>query len=622
MRKVLDDLRALEMMLDRGLFETGTTRIGAEQEMFLVDSDFRPAPTAVEVLEAIDDPRFTTELARFNLEANLPPIVLGEDSLSVLERGIQEVIDLAREGARKVGSGILLTGILPTLDKSDLSLDNMTPKPRYFALNEAVKAIRAGGEFELYIKGRDELSMSHDSVMVEACNTSFQAHFQVEPQSFARLYNIAQTVTAPVLAAATNSPLFFGRRLWAETRIAVFQQSVDTRHHPSHRRLQQPRVSFGERWLDDSVVEIFREDISRFRLLISIAHDEDPFAMLERGEIPGLKALCLHNGTVYRWNRPCYGITDGKPHLRIENRVLPAGPSVIDEVANAAFWFGLIKAFADEYGDIRDHLGFDTAQENFLAAARLGLRGQFRWLGERAVPADRLILDELLPQAGAGLRALGIAGSEADRYLDVIGERVRRRRGGSRWIVESLTGMGAEGTSMERMASLVAATLVRQEQGLPVHEWALARPDEHGRRRKHHTRVRDLMTTDLFTVNENDVIDLAAALMDWQHIRHVPVEDNEHRLVGLVTYRKLLRVLLHGDGGQSTPVRDVMQRSLIRVEPETPTLEVVRLMKEHKISALPVVENDRLVGIITERDLIRISQKLLEEYLRDAEAPG
>ncbi len=624
MRKVLTDLRALEKMLAEDAFEDDVTRIGAEQELFLVDRSQRPAPKALEVLEAIGDPHFTTELASFNLEANLDPIVLGEHSLSQLEADLDDKIAIARRGAAEVGVEVVLTGILPTLDKSDLAVDNMTPLPRYFALADATARLR-GGEFKIFIKGRDELKISHDSVMAEACNTSFQVHFQVAPSNFARLYNIAQALAAPVLAVATNSPLLFGKRLWRETRIAVFRQSVDTRPTASHRRHLQPRVSFGEHWLDDSVVEIFRADIARFRLLVSNQHDEDPFERLAAGEVPKLKALCLHNGTVYRWNRPCYGITDGKPHLRIENRVLPSGPTVVDEVANAAFWLGAIKALTDNYGDIRRQLEFDAVKENFLDAARRGLRAQLRWTGRHPVAAPELIVEELLPAAREGLRALGVDGDESDRYLDVIEERARSQRTGSSWLLGSLTAMGHEGSLTERLACLTAATIDNQKRGEPVHDWPLAELSVTGGRQHYYADVRSLMTTDLFTVNKSDVIDLAASLMDWRHIRHVPVEDNSHRLVGLVTHRGLLRTLAEHHGKLMRPiaVRDVMHRPVVTVAPQTTTLEAIALMREHQISCLPVVENDRLVGIMTERDLIRVSTGLLEGFLRrEGEKPG
>ena len=616
MQRILDDLRAVETMLAEGLFESGVARIGAEQEMVLVDSDYRPAPVAGAVLKTIDDTHFTTELARFNLEANLDPLPLSEHCLRFLEEQLDGVLTQARRGAEEHGADVLLTGILPTLDKSDLGLDNMAPVPRYFALAEAVRRIR-GSEFDFHIRGRDELTLRHDSVMMEACNTSFQLHFQVDAEAFVPFYNIAQLLAAPVLAAAANSPLLFGKRLWRETRIAVFRQSVDVRRHRSHRRQQSPRVSFGERWIDESVVEIFREDISRFRLLLARDLGENPLDALARGvTAPALQALFLHNGTVYRWNRPCYGVTDGKAHLRIENRILPAGPTVVDEVANAAFWIGALKAIANEYGDVRSHLGFGAVKENFLAAARQGLEAQLHWLDGRSLAARELICGELLPRARGGLRSLGIASEDSDRYLDIVEERVRSRLNGSQWMLGSLAGMRPDGSSAENLATLTAAMITRQHAGEPVHTWPLAKPDEAPLRHRTHSRVSSLMTTDLFTVHENEVVDLVASLMDWKHIRHVPVEDDSHRLVGLVTHRILLRVLVQNHGsGRVIAVRDVMEKEVVTVAPDTPTLEALALLKKHQIACLPVVEDDRLVGVLTEHDLMRLADELLTDFL-------
>ena len=613
MQKVLRDARALERMLDEGRFEEGSRRIGAEQELFLVDAARRPAPLSLELLEALDDPHFTTELASFNLEINLDPLEIGGDTLGRLEGQLGELLAKARQAAAELGVDVVMTGILPTLEKADIARENMTPVPRYFALADAVYQLR-GGDFEIHLKGRDELTLTHDSVMVEACNTSFQLHFQVEPSSFARLYNLAQALVGPSLAAGSNSPLFLGKRLWRETRIALFQQAVDTRRR-SHRRQQQPRVSFGERWLEESVLEIFREDIARFRLLVATAVEEDPFEVLEQGQAPALKALCLHNGTVYRWNRPCYGVMNGLPHLRIENRILPAGPTVIDEVANAALWYGALKALDDDLGDIRRHIEFDAAKENFLAAARRGPLAQLHWLGGASLPASELVAKELVPRARAGLEALGI--HDGDRYLDVIEERMVSRRTGCQWQLDSLAGMRAGSTMTERLASLTSAAIAHQKEGKPVHTWSRAQLRESDDWQKHYATVASLMTTDLFTVNENDVVDLAASLMDWRHIRHVPVEDNSHRLAGLVTHRHLLRVLAerYGEPKRPIPVHEVMKRDVVTVEPSTSSLDAVSLMRDRKIAFLPVVENGRLVGVVSERDFMTIFGDLLMSFL-------
>ena len=619
MRALLTDVRAMQRMLDEGMFETGVRRIGVEQELFLVDQSWRPAAASEQVIEAVADPHFTTELAQFNLEFNVDPLLFGTDCLSKLEAQLVALVDKARVAAEQTGSRIVMTGILPTLSKSDLGLQNMTQQQRYFALNDALTKQR-GSAYEFRIKGADEIILHHDSVMLEACNTSFQVHFQVGPEEFAKLYNVAQAVTGPVLAAASNSPLLFGKRLWRETRIAVFQQSIDTRASSPHMRDVSPRVSFGNRWVDRSVLEIFQEDITRFRVLLATGVDEDPFEAIDQGRPPSLKALRLHNGTVYRWNRPCYGVTDGKPHLRIENRVMPAGPTPLDEVANAAFWFGLMSGMLEEYGDITKVMDFDVAKSNFLAAARLGLGAQFTWIDQQPVPAQELICKRLLPLAREGLVARGIDACDADRYLGVIEGRVRSGRTGSQWILQSLAEMKGSSSQSEKLAAITAATHQRQQQGAPVHEWELARMQEGGGWKQSYMRVEQYMATDLFTVQQDELIDLVASMMDWEHIRHVPVEDDQQRLVGLVTHRSLLRLLgarrAAGDV-KLVPVREIMQSSPITIPPETSTLEAIQIMRREKVSCLPVVQDGRLVGLVTERHFMNITADLIEQQFSE-----
>lgn len=619
MKLVLMDLRALERMLVEGRIETGVKRIGAEQEMFLVDRDWRPAPAAMKVLEAIGDPHFVTELALFNLEANLDAFPFGGDSLSRMEKQIDSLLQKAREAAAPFGVKPVLVGILPTIRKSDLGLENMTPLPRYAALNRAMTRLR-GKAYEISIKGIDELMVQHDSVMVEACNASFQCHLQVEPSEFASLYNAAQVATAPVLAAAGNSPMLFGRRLWNETRIAVFQQAVDTRGSSHHVRERSPRVDFGRRWVDDSILEMYQEDLSRYRVLIAAEVEEDPFAALAKGEAPNLRALRLHNGTVYRWNRACYGVTDGKPHLRIEMRALPSGPSPVDEVANAAFWYGLVTSIAAA-GDVRKAMAFDDAKGNFLAASRIGLAAQLTWLDGRTVPAPDLILEHLLPMAREGLVGAGIVRDDVSRYLGVIEERVRTGRTGTMWALKSWAEMSGRGTAGERLNAITAATYDRQEKNVPVHEWEYAGLIEGGGWQKNYVKVEQFMTTDITTVHEDEALDLVANLMVWERIRYVPVEDADNHLVGLVSYRALLRAMALGLlEGRHKPlaVSEVMKRDPVSVSPETPTLRAIEIMRTQKIGCLPVTKDGRLVGVVTERDFLEISAQLLLQGLKDS----
>jgi CBS domain-containing protein len=525
---------------------------------------------------------------------------------------------MVRGAAWKVGAEVVLTGILPTLGKSDLSLDNITPQRRYHELNDALTRMR-GGAYRLQIEGRDELYIEHDSVMLEACNTSCQVHLQVDADEFATVYNLAQAMTGPVVAASVNSPLLFGKRLWAETRIALFQQSLDTRSATVHLREISPRVRFGDRWVERSVTELFQEDIAAFRVLLAQETVEDPFERLAAGEVPRLQALNLHNGTVYRWNRPCYGISEGKPHLRIECRALPAGPTVLDEVANAVFWIGLILGGRDEFGDITERLDFDDAKYNFLAASRHGLDAGFHWIDGRQVSAPDLICETLLPLARAGLEGR-VDRAEIDKYLGVVERRVEGRRTGSDWMILSLNEMGDQGTRSERMAALTAAMACRQGQHDPCHEWDLARLEEAGGSTRGYAQVEQYMTTQLFTVQEDELLEMVAFLMDRNEIRHVPVEDDRHRLVGLVSYRSILRMVaeMGGDvGKETTPVRAIMDSEPVTVSPETSTLEAIDLMWKHGVSCLPVVKGGKLVGLVSEADFLPIAYELLEKELME-----
>jgi CBS domain-containing protein len=395
---------------------------------------------------------------------------------------------------------------------------------------------------------------------------------------------------------------------------------VDTRNPISEIRDVPARVSFGREWVDESAIEIFKSDVSRFRVLLGREIDEDPFELMSAGRVPSLKALQLFNSTVYRWNRPCYGVADNIAHLRIENRVLPSGPTVRDEVANAAFWFGLLSGLAEEVDDVRKVMAFDAVYTNFLSAARHGLEAHLTWFDGEPITAQKLICDTLLPLARRGLQARGIDAADIERYLDTVEARVDSMRTGARWQLNSLADMGEMGTLEERMAALVAATVERQRHARPVHEWGRAELKEAGSWKPSYLRVEQYMSTDLLTVNEDQAIDLVANLMDWHRIHHVPVEDNEHRLAGLVSHRPLLRFLASDEGRGADgpiPVSRVMVTELVTAGPETTTLEAIDLMREHRISCLPIVKEGRLIGIVTEHDFMRIAGTLLEEMLRE-----
>jgi len=620
MKSLLDEVRAMELMLDKGMFESGVSRIGAEQEMFLIDKGQKPALKALEILKQLDDPRFTHELGLFNIEANLSVQEFKSNCLRLMEKEAQEVYSKARKAAKKHGSDIALVGCLPTLTKKNLGLDSMVPEPRYYALNDAIMALR-GDNLKFTINGIDELIVNHDNVMLEACNTSFQVHFQVSPDDFAKLYNIAQTVTGPLLAASVNSPILLGKRLWHETRIAVFEHSVDVRSASHQSRGLKPRVHFGDHWVDKSVVEIFKEDIARFRVLLSTETEKDPLGMVERGEVPKLKALCLHNGTVYRWNRACYGIHKGIAHLRIENRVIPSGPTVLDEIANTAFFVGMMAGMSDEIDDVRELINFDDVKSNFMAAARDGIKAQMSWFGDIHLPARELILEHLLPMAERGLKKYGLVQRDITRYLGIIHDRVATRRTGARWALESLSEMKGRGTEDQRLRCLVSSMVAQQSRGRPISEWTLAEFCEQTNWRDSYLKVAQIMTTDLFTVRPNDIVDFAATLMDWRHVRHVPVEGDDGELVGMISHRDLLRLVANGriGGDNKVSVDEIMTRMPVTVNSDADTVEAIRLMRENKIACLPVVEAGKLVGMISEHDLIVVSSHLLEQYLTEEE---
>ncbi len=613
---VLNDLQALQTMLDQGMFEEDVRRIGAEQEMFLVDSAMRPAPIAVDIIEAARDGRLTTELAKFNLEANLTPRAFRGDCLRLMEEELEEVLMIVRKAAGALGGGVVLAGILPTIQLSDLTRENMTPMPRYHELNRVVTMLH-GQNRVIQIKGLDELQLTLQDTFIEFCNTSFQVHLQVGARDFVRYYNWAQAISAPVLASAVNSPLLVAHRLWHETRVALFQHAIDTRSQVHKERNQPPRVNFGERWVDESILEVLREDAVRFRVLLTQAVEENSLEVLARGEIPGLSSWRLHNGTIWRWNRPCYGIVDGKPGLRIEARYLPSGPSVTDEMANAAFFLGLMTELPEEFGDISKFMSFDDAKNSFYNVARYGLNGQVRGLDGRSRRVGRLILEELLPRARSGLERAGIDEGDADRLLNIIQERVTAEKTGASWMIDSLAAMDKRAKPNVRMRTLTAAMRTHQEGDEPMHLWPLAGIPERSEWIDNYKTVEQFMAVDLYTVRPEDILDLAANLMHWRHVRHVPVEDDAGHLIGIVSHRDLLELFALGkiNGQAQLVIRDVMKTDLVTVRPDTPTLEALELMRERRIGCLPVVKDDKLVGLITAYDFLTVSAKLFEERL-------
>ncbi len=613
---VLTDLQAFERMLESDMFEEGVRRIGAEQEVFLVDSAMRPAPLVTEIINEARDSRLTTEIGKFNLEANLTPREFKGDCLRLMENELNEVLDVVRNAAKKFDASIVLAGILPTIQLSDLTHENLTPNPRYHEIDRVVTKLHGENRI-IQIKGLDELHLTLQDTFIEFCNTSFQVHLQTGAREFARYYNWAQAISGPVLASAVNSPILLNHRLWHETRLALFQHATDTRSTVHKGRNQTPRVNFGDRWVDDSVIQVLREDAVRFRILLTQAVEENSLEVLTNGGIPKLAAWRLHNGTIWRWNRPCYGVVGGKPGIRIEARYLPSGPSVVDEMANAAFFLGLMTELPEEYGDITKFMSFDDAKNNFFNAARYGLNGQIRGLDGKTRRVGRLILEELLPRARLGLARAGVDDDDSARLLDVIADRVSAEKTGASWMIDSLAAMDKRAKPNVRMRTLTAAMKGHQEEGVPMHKWPLAEISAKSDWIDNYKTVEQFMAVDLFTVRAEDILDLAASLMHWRHVRHVPVEDDSGQLIGIVSHRDLIELLASGKLVNASPIviRDVMRTELLTITPETPTLDALAIMRDQNIGCLPVLKDGRLVGLVTAYDFLTVSAKLFEERL-------
>ncbi|MHB9863181.1 glutamate--cysteine ligase [Streptomyces sp. YIM S03343] len=475
-------LTGLERLLEQQRFDRPKNFMGLEIELNLAGSDGMPKMLNGEVLKRIASRDFQTELAMFNLEVNIAPHRLGGRVFDRLAEELRTSLAYAHRKAGEVDAGIVMIGILPTLGPDDLVSSNLSDVDRYTLLNNQIVAAR-GEDFTLDIDGVERLSCTSKSIVPEAACTSVQLHLQVTPARFADVWNAAQVAAAAQIAVGANSPFLFGRELWRESRPPLFQQSTDTRPPELQAQGVRPRTWFGERWIS-SAYELFEENLRFFPALLPICDDEDPLKVLESGGVPKLAELVLHNGTVYRWNRPVYGIADGVPHLRVENRVLPAGPTVTDVIANAAFYYGLVRSLAEESRPVWTRMPFETAADNFDAACRYGIDARFQWPrrgrygGTAEVEAVTLVRDELLPLAEAGLDAWGVEPTDRDLYLGVIEERCRRRSNGASWQVATFHRALEQG--LDRPTALAATTRRYSELmhlGEPVHTWPVGLPE-------------------------------------------------------------------------------------------------------------------------------------------------
>ena len=473
-QKVQTCLDVFETMLTETSFESDHPLTGMEIECNLVDAEYQPAMTNQEVLASIADPAYQTELGAYNIEFNVPPRPLPGRTVLELESEVRASLNAAETKASADGSHIVMIGILPTLMPEDLTGHWMSPSMRYQALNDSIFTAR-GEDILIDISGAERLSIQAQSIAPESACTSMQLHLQVSPADFADNWNAAQVLAGPQLALGANSPYFFGHELWAETRIELFAQATDTRPEELKTQGVRPRVWFGERWIT-SIFDLFEENVRYFPTLLPEMSAEDPLAELAAGRTPLLSELRLHNGTVYRWNRPVYDVANGRPHLRVENRVLPAGPTVVDMMANSAFYYGLLRTISEDERPLWTKMSFAAAQDNFLEAARNGMSARLYWPGLGEVTPDELVLRHLLPMADEGLRRWRVAPEVRDRYLGVIEGRAKTGQNGSAWQVATVHALEQRGLDRQQaLTEMLRRYCELMHRNDPVHTWEIPR---------------------------------------------------------------------------------------------------------------------------------------------------
>ncbi|GLE52429.1 glutamate--cysteine ligase [Mycobacterium montefiorense] len=470
-RKVQLCLDVFETMLAQSRFDSDRPLTGMEIECNLVDADYQPAMSNRHVLDAIADPAYQRELGAYNIEFNVPPRSLPGHTGLDLEEEVRTSLNEAQTKVGSDGTRIVMIGILPTLMPEHLSRDGwMSESTRYAALNDSIFNAR-GEDIPIQISGPEPLSWEAATIAPESACTSTQLHLQVAPGDFAPNWNAAQMMAGPQLALGANSPYFFGHQLWSETRIEVFSQSTDTRPEELKTQGVRPRVWFGERWIS-SILDLFKENIRYFPSLLPELSDEGPVAELSAGRIPQLSELRLHNGTVYRWNRPVYDVVDGRAHLRLENRVLPAGPTVIDMLANSAFYYGTLRTLSEEENPLWTRMSFAAAHSNFLVAARHGMDARLHWPDLGEVSAAELVLDTLLPIAHEGLCRWGVDAEVRDRFLGIIEGRAKTGRNGASWQVATVRALQDGGmTRPAALAEMLRRYCDHMHANEPVHTW-------------------------------------------------------------------------------------------------------------------------------------------------------
>ncbi|MED5800674.1 glutamate--cysteine ligase [Gordonia sp. Z-3] len=483
-RQVSRGTEAIARMLADGLF-TDQGRppeplLGMEVELNLVDEDMNPAMANATVLDAIADPDYQTELGQFNIEINVSPRPFVTDDTISLEQALRTSLNRAEERASRTDNHLVMIGMLPTLTHEHFAHQWISANPRYDLLNRQIFAAR-GEDIEIDIAGvplserhaGERLRTTTDSILPEAACTSLQLHLRVAPEDFAAYWNAAQSIAGVQVALAGNAPFLAGTALWHESRIPVFEQATDTRPLELKNQGVRPRVWFGERWIN-TIFDLFEENTRYFPALLPVCSDVDPIDEIDAGRIPALDELRLHNGTVYRWNRPVYDVVDDRAHLRVENRVLPAGPTVVDTMANAAFYYGLVRGLVESDRPLWSQMSFNAAAENLQSGARGGMEAQLYWPNVGWVRPDELTLRRLIDVADTGLRAYGVSGKARSRYLSVIEGRAITHQTGSAWQRRAVLAREDAGEDRSQaLRGMLRDYVTQMHEGEPVHTWSV-----------------------------------------------------------------------------------------------------------------------------------------------------
>ncbi len=470
--RLQSNLRALQSLLSRPGFGEGALSFGAELELYIVDKDAKPLHINQEIQRRLDDPQLTLELNRYNLEYNFNPSLLSEGCLHLTQQEALDAISRINNAAAQLGGSVVPIGILPTLQQSDTGYHAMTPLDRFEALTNELTELR-GGPFTIAIEGEEALQLAMDDVTLEGANTSFQIHLRVPPDEFADFYNAIQLITPLVLAVATNSPTLFGHRLWHETRIPLFKQSIDCRPKDSMRPMPA-RVNFGNNWIREGAFELFAEAALLYRPILPASGDENPEAVIKAGGTPQLHELRLHQGSIWLWNRPVYDPADGG-HLRIELRALPAGPSISDMLGNAALAIGLAKAMQSEIRELLPAIPFNYCTANFYHAAQKGLEAELFWPSLKQTQPEYFsvpkILETLLPQVPEHLESMGFLTTDIEPFLEIIRERLDIGQTGSVWQLKKLAELRKTMHKRDALVEMLLQYKKNSAANTPVAQW-------------------------------------------------------------------------------------------------------------------------------------------------------